>query len=219
MTEAKSAGRRIGLMLLVQFVGLMIGYVSLGVLATSDYLATAAGNAARIRAGVLVLLAVGAVTIAISINGWRTFREYSRPMAAWLIVLAAIMFVVQVVDGVHIMTMLGLSQLHADGGSVANELAAATRLTRRYAHFFELMSIDFWLVMFYAILLRFALIPRLLAGFALLTVLSQFIFVPLTGFLGHGINTNFGIGLAFGMVSIIGWLLLRGFDETNRIRL
>jgi hypothetical protein len=106
MTDAKGTGRGIGVMLLLQLAGLMVGFVFLDALRSTEYLATAAGDAVRIRTGVIILLANCALTIGISITAWRVFRDYSQPMAMWLIIFAVFMFVMQAVDSVHIMSML-----------------------------------------------------------------------------------------------------------------
>lgn len=110
MTDAKRTGRVIGVMLLLQFVGLMVGFLLIDVLRSADFLSTAAGDSMRIKAGVLVLLANCALTIGIAVTGWRVFRDHGQSMGVWLILLSVIMFVLQAVDAAHIMSMLSLSQ-------------------------------------------------------------------------------------------------------------
>ena len=78
-----------------------------------------------------------------------------------------------------------------------NAIAASVRSTRRFAHYLELLAIDFWFGMFYSIVLRFKLVSRLVAGFSLLTLVLHFVAVPAPGFLGFGINTILGVPLAF----------------------
>jgi hypothetical protein len=140
-------------------------------------------------------------------------------MAMWLIVLSVIMFVLQAIDNVQIMSMLSLSQQYVEAGGVPNgvyaTLAAATRATRRFAHYPELFAIDFWLLMLGLILLRFSLIPRLIAGFALLTIVLHFVAVPLSGFLGYGISTSLGVPMALGLLANAVWLMVKGFPEAQ----
>ena len=216
MTDPKLAGRVIGGMFLLQIVGLMAGFIMLDALRSTSYIQTAAPESGRIKAGVIVLLAHGALTIAISIAAWKIVREHSHAMAVWLISLSVIMFIMQAVDTVHIMTMLALSQEHAQSGAIIEPVAIATRLTRRYAHYLALLAIDFWLALFYSILLLFRLMPRLIAGFALGAVVLQFVAVPVPGFLGYGINTNLGVPLAVGMLAVAGWLIARGFNAADQ---
>jgi hypothetical protein len=219
MTDARPAGRWIGLMLLLQFVGMMVGFVLItDPLRATDYVTSAAANAVRIQAGLIVLLANCALTVGISISAWRVFRDYSQTGAMWLIVLSVLMLVIQALDGVHVMSMVSLSQQHAAGASgISDALAASVRASRRWAHYLELIAIDAWLLTFYSLPLRFALIPRLLALFAIVTVALHFVSVPLPGFLGYGINTNLGIPMALGMVAVAVWLTVKGFAKSGEL--
>ena len=220
MSDSKRVGRIVGAMLLLQLVGLMVGFILITEpLRTPDYLTTAALNAARIKAGVVVLLANCALAIATSVIAWRVFREYSSQMGIWLIVLSLLMFVMQAVDTVHIMSRLSLSERFVESGGVQSDIydafAASVRATRRHAHYLELLAIDFWFGMFYAIVLRFALVPRLVAGFSILTLVLHFFAVPAPGFLGFGINTMLGVPLAFGMLVMSVWLIWKGLPEMS----
>lgn len=216
MTDTKRTSRIVGAMVVLQLIGLMVGFILITDPLKTDYLTTAAGDAARIKAGLLVLLANCALTIAISITAWRVFREFSQPMAIWLIVLSIVMFVMQAVDGVHVMSMLSLSQQYTESGGspeIYNALAFSVRAARRWAHFLELFAIDVWIMMFYAIIIRFALVPRIFAVLCLLTVIVHFLAIPLPGFLGYGINTTLGIPMAFGLLALSVWLIVKGVRE------
>lgn len=219
MTPAKRVGRIIGVLLLLQLVGFILPFVLLHPLMSADYFTNAASHSFQIKAAVLLFFANGALTIGISILAWPVFRHYSEPMAMWLIVLSLIMFVLQAVDNVHIMSMLSLSQQYVDAGGVSSELytalATVVRMARRWAHYPELFAIDFWIMLFGAILLRFRLVPRALAVFGLLTVTLHFFAVPLPGFLGYGINTTLGVPMAFGLLANAVWLMVRGFGPTG----
>ena len=213
MEDAKRVGRIVGVMLLLMIAGLMAGFISLDVLRSTDFLSAAAANSARIKTGVVILMLNCFLAIAIGITAWQVFRRYSQPMAMWLIVLGVVMLVMQAADTVQIMSMLAMSQQYVESGAAGGYeiVAASLRTTRRFAHYLELFAIDLWLMMLYAILLRFALVPRLLAGFAFVTVLVQFFAVPLAGFLGYGIYTNLGVPMAFGILGVALWLVIRGF--------
>jgi len=220
MSDSKRTGRVVGTLLLLQFVALMVGFILItDPLRSPEYLATAAANAARIKIGVVVLLTNCALAIATSVTAWRVFREYSSQMGIWLIALSLLMFVMQAVDTVHIMSMLSLSERFVESGGaqpdIYNTLAASVRSTRRFAHYLELLAIDFWFGMFYAIVLRFKLVSRLVAGFSLLTLVLHFVAVPAPGFLGFGINTILGVPLAFGIVAMSVWLIWKGFSDNS----
>lgn len=220
MTVSKRVGRTIGAMLLLQLVGFILPFALLHPLTGADYLTTAAGYSSQIRFAVLLFWANGALTIAIAIRAWPIFGRYSEPMAMWLIVLSVIMFVLQAVDNVQIMSMLSLSQQYVEAGAAEegfSALAAMTRITRRWSHYPELFAIDFWIMMFQAVILRFALVPRPVAALGLLTMAVHFCAIPLPGFLGYGINTAFGVPMAVGLSAIAGWLMVKGFGEVERV--
>jgi hypothetical protein len=208
-------------MLLLQLAGFIVPFVMLRPLMSADYFANGADYSFQIKTAVLLFFANGALTIGISIKAWPVFRKYSEPMAMWLIVLSVIMFVLQAVDNVHIMSMLSLSQQYVESGGVANELnsalAAVVRTTRRWAHYPELFAIDAWITLFGAILLRFAFVPRLIALFGLLTIFLHFVAVPLSGFLGYGISTALGVPMAFGLLANAVWLIAKGFDSERSV--
>jgi hypothetical protein len=213
---AKRPGRTIGVMLLLQLVGFILPFVLLHPLMSADYIANAANYSFQIKAAVLLFFANGALTVGISIASWPFFKQYSEPMAMWLIVLSVIMFVLQASDNIHIMSMLSLSQQFVDAGSPAAQydaIAGVVRTTRRWSHYPELFAIDFWIMLFQVILLRFSLVPRPLAVFSLSTMVLHFVAVPLSGFLGYGINTTLGVPMAFGLLAISVWLIANGFRD------
>jgi hypothetical protein len=92
-------------------------------------------------------------------------------------------------------------------------LAAAVGSTRRFVHFAELFAIDAWIFLLYIILYRFALVPRLLAAFGLLTVVLHFTGIPLPLFLGYGSVTLMGATMALGHIALAAWLVTKGMSE------
>jgi len=214
MRSEKRTGRVIGVMLLLQLVGFILPFALLHPLMSADYIANAATYSTQIKASILLFFANGALTIGISITAWPIFKRYSLPMAMWLIVLSVIMFVLQAVDNVHIMAMLSLSQHYAESGAPASQyeaIAYVVRITRRWAHYPELFAIDFWIMTFQATLLRFKLVPRPLVAFSLVTIVVHLFAVPVPGFLGYGISTTLGAGMALGILASGLWLIVNGF--------
>ena len=216
MTSAQHVGRTIGLMLLFQLAGFIAPFAMLHPLMSADYYATAAEHSFQIKAAVLLFFANGALTVGIAIKAWPIFRRYSEAMAIWLVVLSVVMFVLQAIDSVHIMSMLSLSQQYVESGAAHESfgaLATMVRMTRRWAHYPELFAIDFWIMMFQLIVLRFGLVPRILAAFCLLTMVVHFCAVPLPGFLGYRINTIFGVPMGIGLLAMSVWLMVKGFSD------
>src|SRR5215204_448801 len=219
MNSAKRTGRIVGILLIVQLAGIIVPFVLLHPLVDTNYLSNAATYSAQIKTAVLLFCANCALTIGISITAWPVFRRYSEPMAMWFVVLSVIVFMLQSVDNTHIMTMLSLSQQYAESGSspeFTNALALVVRTTRRWAHYPELLALDAWFILLYSIVMRFELVPRIVAAFSLVTVVLHFFAVPLPGFLGYGINTTLGVPLALGHLSMAGWLITRGFKTSEK---
>jgi hypothetical protein len=220
MLSERGRGRLVGGLTFLQLVGLIVPFVLLLPIATppGEYLASAADSSTRVLAGVLLLLVNGAVTIGISIAAWPTLRRTSEALALWLVVLGALMLAVQMVDNIHILSMLSLSQAHAAAGAAADslrEVAAAIGATRRWAHLSELLVIDAWILVFYLSLIRAGALPRLLSAFGLLTVAAHFVAIPLPGFLGLRAVVEAGMPMALSHVATAAWLVAKGLGPRS----
>jgi len=218
MRSAKSVGRIIGMLLLVQLAGLTVPFILMLPLTrgTSEFLAIAPGISFQIKLAVFLLFANCALTIGISIAAFPVFRQYSYSMALLLVAVSAIMFSLQAVDNSHLLSMLSLSQQYAQAGGqdqLFHTLAAALGSTRKWGHYSELLVIDAWMFVFYSLLYRFALVPRALAVFGLITVLLHFTGIPLLLFLGYGSVTLMGAWMGLSQIALALWLMVRGFEE------
>ena len=221
MRSAKSTGRIIGMLLCLQLAGLIVPFVLLLPLTTGpqNYLANAVGASFQVRVAVFLLFANCALTIGITIAAFRVFRQHSEAMALWLLAVSVIMFLLQAVDNVHVLSMLSLSQHYAQAGGpdeLFQTLAAVVGSTRRWAHITELLVIDCWIFLLYSVLYRFAVVPRALAAFGLITVMLHFTGIPLRGFVGYSPVALMGVPMALSHVTLAIWLVARGFDERHR---
>ena len=212
---ARGRGRLVGGLVALQLVGLIVPFVLLLPIATPPgaFLAGAAASSARIQAGVLLLLVNGAVTIGISTAAFAVLRRASEPLALWLLVLAGLMVGVQVVDNVHILSMLSLSRAYAAAGAASDalrEVAVAVGTTRRWAHLSELLVVDAWILVFYLGLIRAGALPRLLGALGLLTVATHLVAIPLPGLLGLRPVVEAGMPMAVSHLATAGWLAARG---------
>jgi len=221
MRSAERTGRIVGMLLLSQLAGLIVPFVLLLPLTTGpqNYLTNAADASPQIRLAVFLLVGNCALTIGISITAFRFVRAHSEALALWLVVSSVIMFLLQAVDNIHVLSMLSLSQQYVRAGG-PNELfpslAGVVGTTRRWAHYSELLAIDGWIFLFCAILYRFAIVPRPLAAFGLLTVTLHFTGIPLAGVLGFGPVTLMGVPMAVSHTALAAWLMGRGFNERQR---
>jgi Domain of unknown function (DUF4386) len=220
MRSAKSIGRIIGILLFVQLVGLAVGFILLLPIATPGFLENGAGAASQIKAAVLLLFANGALTIGIAIAAFPVFREYSVRVALWFLALSIIWFSMQAVDNIHILSMLSLSQQYTQGGALNAELfgalATAVSSTRRWAHYTELLVIDIWFVVFYIALFRFALVPRVLAGFGLIMVIVHAAGITLPVLVGYSSVLVLAYSMTLSYLVLGTWLVVKGFGEGHR---
>jgi hypothetical protein len=216
MKTAKNTGRIVGIMLLVQLAGLIVPFALLHPMTNTAYLENAAGYSFQIKTAVLLLLANCALTIGISVTAFPVFRQYSSAVAVLLTALSAIMFALQAVDNAHLMSMLSLSQEYArksNSQELFQTLSAIVRSTRRWTHYSELLVIDSWIFALYASLHHFAIVPRWVSAFGLITVLLHFTAIPLPLFLGYSGLTPLGVPMALSHITLAIWLIIKGFEE------
>lgn len=204
--------------MLVQLAGLIVPFVLLLPMTAgpAEVLANAAGVAGQIKLAVFLLYANCALTIGISIAAFPIFRQYSHSLALLLVAVSVIMFSLQAVDNTHVLSMLSLSQQYAQAGgqdALFQALSATVGATRRWAHYAELLVIDAWMFTLYGSLYRFALVPRALAAFGLITVLLHFTGITVPLFVGIGSVTLMGASMALSQLALVVWLVARGLGE------
>ena len=90
MRPARTSGRVVGLMLIVQLVGLILPFVLLLPITAPDFLDGATRVAAQVRIAVLLLLANGGLTIGISLAALPLLRNRSETAALGLVALSVI---------------------------------------------------------------------------------------------------------------------------------
>ena len=222
MRSAKSRGRTVGVLLLLQLAcGLMLPFILWNPLirGAPAFLSDASAKAGQIRAGVFLSFVGAGLTLAIGINAFPIFRRYSYTLALWFLAACLISCTLDAVQNATVMSMLSLSVEYAKASPVDvglfQGLGKVTALTRRWVHYTQLLGFGAWIFLFYLSLLRSALMPRLLAGLGVIGILLQFTGVTLFGFLGYGSVMQmampmFPIHVAAGL-----WLIVKGFKEGN----
>jgi len=217
MATTRRAARTIAVLLLLQMAcGPLVNFGLLRPMTDAGFLANAAAHSPQIGLAVVVGLAMVAMSLGIAIVAFPVFREYSQPMALWLLALAGVGFAVAVVEYVHVLSMLSLSQAYAKTGAadpaLFQTLGVAVAATRRWAHYMGLIFGGSVAFVLYGVLYRFALVPRALAAFGVIAALLEVIAVALPLFGGHVVFQLIApLGLAH-LVLVI-WLLARGFAE------
>lgn len=215
---ALTAGRIIGALIVVQMVGgFLVNFGLTGALHGSPgFLVSAAPHATQIAISVLLGLVEGAIPVGIAIVAFPLFRRYTSAGGLWLLVLASVGLAGAALEQINVMSMLSLSEAYAAASAAEQERFQALRgvvaASRNWSHFVGLIVSGSTILVRYAILLRFALVPRVLAAFGVAAVLLQLCVVA---------TPLFGGEIVLGLLAPLGaselllsiWLLAKGLRE------
>ena len=224
MTVAKSSGRLIGALMLVQLVtGLILPYVLLHPIAAAGrgFIDIAAGMAGTIRLSVLMLFVGGAVSLAIAAAVRAAVPGRRDGLGLWLLVLAAMNFTLQLIENGHWLTLLWISQAHQAGGTDPATFAAigaAAHASFRWPHYTHILIVVGWLFTLFWLFFRAALIPRPLAAFGMVTGVSHFVGITLPAFGGYQMPYPdlFGAPLTLAILGAALWLITKGLGGEAR---
>ncbi len=220
MKSAKSTGRTLGVLLLLQLAAaLMVPFILLRPLTVGSpgFLTAAAENSFQIRSAVLLFFVGSALTVSLGVTALPVLRRYGSGWAHWFLVICAISFTLDAVHNATVMAMLSLSEQYVGEGAadpgVYWVVGAAVASARRWAHYSQLVAIGGWIFVFYASLFRFALIPRALAALGLVGIVLQFIGVTLLMYLGYSTVGWMAMPLLPIQITTAVWLMVKGFRE------
>jgi hypothetical protein len=219
METNRRVGRLTGVLVFIQLALLIVPFVILMPGVTTEYLTVAAGMSFAIKTAVFLLFGTAAVTLAIAITAFPVFRERSMRWTLCFVAISVVWVVMQSVDNANILSMLSLSRRYGESaganGDIYNLLAAQTRSSRMWVHYTELLVFDIWFALFYGILLRFRLVPRLISVIGLLAVVLHLIAIPLPIFIGYPSTQPLGASLAVSHLLVGGWLVVNGFSQRS----
>jgi hypothetical protein len=222
MTSAKTIGRTMGVLLLLQAVigaTVNFGLLGAGITGPPGFLINAAANPTRLSVAALLLLAAGFLSVAISTNAWPVFRQYSSRLALAYVVVTGAGLALVAVEAGTIMSMLTLSQEYANsGGADARQFEIAgtiVRYARYWAHYTNLLVGSAALLLVYTTLFRFSLVPRLLAGLGSASVLLQMTGLAMP-FFGNRVNFYLLMPMGLCHIALSIWLVAKGFTEKDR---
>jgi len=218
MTTATSVGRTVGVLLIAQMIA---GYVTNFVLLQPaldppGFLVNAAPHASRVGSAALLGIVSAAFSLAIAITVLPILRQLSERMALLFLALSVAALSLAVVENAKVMSLLSLSQAYAasNGADSASfqGLRGVVAAARNWAHFSQLIVGGSTFVALFAALYRFALIPRVLAGFALAAAALQIATVARPFF---GAQVIFPLlapaGIAYLLSAV--WLMVKGFPD------
>lgn len=190
MEDAKFASRSIAASLLALMVlGPITNFTLLDPVIKGDggFLVNAAPHATQAAASALLLMVIALISAGIGILMWPTLRQRSERMALGLVLLGGVCVALSGFESAGVMSMLSLSKAYVASATPDEALYQGLRgvvaAQRNWGHFLHLLMAGTTLLLFYAALFRFNLVPRWLAGFGVLAVISQMLAVgmPLFG--------------------------------------
>ena len=216
MDIEKRAGRTIGVLMLLQIPGaILVNFVLLKPLfAPPGYLVNAAPHATQVSLAVLAGLAASALSLGIAITAWPVLRRLNLQLALWFLALAIATFALHAVENTALMSLLSLSQAYAQHSAPDAALFDALRgmaaASRNWLHYVNLIITGAMILVFYATLLRFALVPRVLAALGVVAALLQMTAVSMPLF-GHPVMFPLLAPLGLCQLALAAWLLAKGF--------
>ncbi|MEX1994208.1 MAG: DUF4386 domain-containing protein [Steroidobacteraceae bacterium] len=216
MSAEKRIGRTLGVLLLAQMTAaFVVNSLLLGPVITTPpgYMANAAASSLQVSLSVVLGLATGAMSLGMAIVAMPVFRQYSQAIATWFVALSAVGLALTAVENMTVMSMLSLSKAYAtagaDNAALFEVLRGVVGSARNWAHYINLTISGGMLLVLYGALFRFALVPRVLAGFGLAAVLLQLVAVTLPLF-GQKIVFLLLMPLALAHLLLALWLIVKG---------
>jgi Domain of unknown function (DUF4386) len=193
---------------------LVYGVLTAPLFGAPDFLATAAAHSQQIGLSVLLGLVTGALFVAIAITAFPIFCQYSQALAFWFMALAVVALAVTAVEHAGMMSMVSLSEAYARAGPAERDQLRALRVVvtsaRNWTHYLGRIADGSALLVLYAVLYRFALVPRALAAFGLLAVMLQL--TTLAGPLfGRPVVVPMLAPLGVSQLALALWLIIKGF--------
>ncbi|MCU7551367.1 DUF4386 domain-containing protein [Chitinophagaceae bacterium LB-8] len=213
-------GRTFGILLLLQLIAALTLPFILSKPVTYGspaFLTAVAAHSFQIRSAVLLSFVGSGLTVYLGITAFQIFRHYNISVALLFVVVCAISCTLDIVQAGTIMSMLSISNAFVASGAANSEryevIGAAIAAVRRSAHIMQLLAIGAWMFVFYISLLRFKLIPRVLAAIGVLGVTLQFIGVTLMMLLGYPSIGEMAMPLLPIQITVAVWLMIKGFNN------
>jgi hypothetical protein len=220
MEANKKIGRWVGVLLLVQLGLVMAGFIFVKPGVGLDYLEVASAVAPLTRAAVLILIAASVTSLWAAVMAFPVIREYSVRAAILLVAVSVIWIVLQAIDGAFVYSMMSLSDrsVEAAGSSpdIYRVVGTGLRSTRNAVHYNVLLALDVWFVVFAAVLLSYRIVPRWVAGIALIGAVVHVFAIPMSMFAGYTIFWPGAFSMAVVYLVLGGWLVAKGMRDEGR---
>jgi Domain of unknown function (DUF4386) len=219
LVEAASrAGRIIGVLIIIQMI--LGGMVNFGLEAplfdAPGFLVNAASHSQQIGLAALLGVIMEAVLVAIAVFAFPIFYQRTQPMALWFVALAVVGLAVAVFENTGVMSMVSLSEAYARASAVEREQLQTVRVVvasaRNWAHYMGRILDGVATFVFYAVLYRFALIPRVIAGFGLIATVLLVTGVAMP-FFGHSVVFSMLAPIGLSQLIVALWLTTKGLGN------
>jgi hypothetical protein len=135
-------------------------------------------------------------------------------MALWFVALTVVCLAVAVAENVGVMSMVSLSEAYTKASAIEREQLETVRVivasARNWPHFISRIFVGSAIFVFYAVLYRFALVPRALAGFGLIAAVLMVTAVAMPLF-GHDVVFPMLAPMGLSQLILAVWLMTKGF--------
>ena len=218
MESTVRTGRIIGVLIILQIiVNPIVNFVlEAPLFGTPGFLQDAAGHSRQLGLAVVLGLIMEALWVGIAITAFPVFKQRTPAMALWLVVLAGVILAVAVVENTAVMSMISLSEAYAKASAAERAPLETIRVVvasaRNWPHFVARIFDGITTFVFYAMLYRCALVPRVLAGFGLVAASLMIAGVAVSLF-GHDVIFPLLAPLGLSQLLLAGWLTIRGFRD------
>ncbi|HVG41838.1 MAG TPA: DUF4386 domain-containing protein [Chitinophagaceae bacterium] len=217
---AFTIGRTTGIVLLLQLItALTLPFILTKpiTLGSPAFLTAVAEHSSQIRMAVLLSFVGAALTVYLGITVFRGLQLYSKSAALLFLVVCTVSCILDVVHASTILSMLSFSNAFVTSGAPNAEVyqvaGIAVASARRSAHSTQLIAIGAWMFVFYISLLRFKLIPRVLAVMGIIGIALQFIGVTAMMLLGYRLIGEMAMPMLPIQITVAVWLIFKGFND------
>jgi len=183
-------------------------------------LASLAGNANRVDAGMLLQLIAAGASVGIALALYPVLRTWGRGLSLGSVVFRTIEAVLYVVAVVGALSLVSVAQGHV-GADVTQGVPAVQTVrdalldVRDQANLAAVMAFSVGALMYYYLLYRSQLVPRWLSGWGILAIVLILVACLLALFGHHPVTSYVPLVLPIGAQELVlaVWLIAKGFSS------
>jgi hypothetical protein len=221
MEAARRAGRIIGTLIVIQMIaGFIVNFaLEAPLFGAPGFLVSAAPHSQQVGLAALLGLVTEALWVGIAVTAFPILWPRAPATALWLLALAAVVLAAAVAENAGVLSLVSFSEAYAKAPAAGREQLEAVRVivssARNWAHYLARIADGVTIFVLYATLLRFALVPRVIAGFGLVAVVAMLTSVGMPIF-GHDVVFPMLAPLGLSQLALALWLIAKGFRDQAR---